>query len=75
MSTLSEIIDSFSEAQKQRFNQTCTSKIYENGSLPMATADEEAADDAAAEVNNLSSGDLENLIDNLTTVNLAGRPC
>jgi len=74
MSELSDTIDGFTEAQKQKFNQTCTSKIYSDADGSLTTEEEDQATNAANEVDNLNDAELNDLIGELT-LNLSGRPC
>ena len=74
MSELADIINGFNEAQVNRFNQSCTSKIYEDANLMLSVEEQDDADDAADQVNELSNSELELLIPQLSR-KLSSRPC
>lgn len=77
--TLTEIkdaINGLSAAQIKIFNQICSSKLYDESSPVIDPTPQEYAEDLAAEVNELSTGDLGDLNGTLNASRkLSQRPC
>ena len=76
LATLKTTLEGLTGKQKRMFNQVCTSKLYNEATASLTTAEQDEVDAAQDEVNNLSSNDLEDLIVMLaSTRKLSKRPC
>lgn len=72
----STTLSGFSAAQKARFNQTSNAKVYDESNQMLSTAEQEAADNLAEDLNNESQSfinDMNTYLDD--DEKLSGWPC
>lgn len=76
LTVLKTTLEGLSSKQKKVFNQSCTSKLYNESNATLTTPEKVVVDDAVDAVDNLSSNDLNDLIVMLASgKKLSKRPC